>query len=107
MAARNRARNQQEFITLINQAIDEIFDLRAAIEYDEEFMGDAAVIVEPLNHGLTRLLNAVKSDEYQIGKGNYLDFLHLLKNTDQRAVPFWPLLKLILDTHNEGYQEEY
>ena len=106
MAIRNRARNEEEFIYLINQALDEIFDLRAAIEYDEEFMDNAARIVEPLNNGLTRLLNAVKSGEYKIGEGDYIEFLHILKNTDQRAIPFWSVLKLILDTHNKGYQEE-
>lgn len=106
MAARNRARSQEEYIYLINQALDEIFDLRAAIEYDEEFMGDAAMIVEPLNEGLTRLLDAVKSGEYRIGEGDDLEFLHVLKNTDHRAIPFWSVLKLILDTHTEGYQEQ-
>ncbi len=104
MVARNRARTEEEFIYLINQALDEIFDLRAAIEYDEEFMDNAPMIVEPLNNGLTRLLNAVKSGEYTPGEGDYVEFLHLLKNTDQRAIPFWSVLKLILDTHNEGYQ---
>ena len=105
MAPRNRARNQEEFIYLINQALDEIFDLRAAIEYDEEFMGDAAFIVDPLEKGLQRLLNAVKAGEYTPGEGDLLDFLHVLKNTDQRAIPFWTVLKLILDTHTDGYQD--
>ncbi|MBC8210995.1 MAG: hypothetical protein H8E21_07990 [Gammaproteobacteria bacterium] len=106
MAVRNRARSKDEFIYLINQALDEIFDLRAAIEYDEEFMGDAAQIVEPLNNGLSRLLSTVKCAAYQPGEGDYLDFLHILKNTDQRAIPFWTVLKLILDTHTNGYQEK-
>jgi hypothetical protein len=106
MAVRNRARSEEKFIYPINQALDEIDDLRAAIEYDDEFMDKAALIVEPLNNGLNRLLNAVKAGEYQNGEGDLLDFLHLLKNTDQRAVPFWPVFKLILDTHTNGYQEQ-
>ncbi len=105
MAVRNRARTEEEFIYLINQALDEILDLRAAIEYDEEFMDNAAMIVDPLNNGLTRLLNAVKAGEYKPGEGDYVEFLHVLKNTDHRAIPFWSVLKLILDTHTEGYQE--
>ncbi len=104
MAVRNRARTEEEFIYLINQALDEIFDLRGAIEYDEEFMSDAIFVVDPLEKGLNRLLDSVKSGEYQPGEGDYMDFLHVLKNTDQRAIPFWTVLKLILDTHNEGYQ---
>jgi len=92
MVARTRARDKQEFIDLINQTLDEVEDLRAAIEYDEEFMGNAVMIVEPISIGLGKLLAAVKSGEY-------------LKNTDHLAVPFWPLLKLILETHQQGYQE--
>ena len=106
MSIRTRARSQDEFIYLINQALDEVFDLRAAIEYDEEFMDNAAFVVDPLEKGLQRLLAAVKSADYQLGEGDHLDFLHVLKNTDQRAIPFLPLLKLILDTHNDGYQEQ-
>lgn len=106
MAVRNRARSKDELIYLIKQVLDETFDLKAAIEYDEEFMGAAANIVDPLNDGMTRLLNAVREGEYKPGQGDYLDFLQVLKNTDQRAVPFWPVLKLIVDTHNAGYQEQ-
>jgi hypothetical protein len=105
MVARTRARDKQEFIDLINQTLDEIEDLRAAIEYDEEFMGNAAMIVEPISIGLGKLLAAVKSNEYLMGQGDWLDFLNALQNTDHLAVPFWPLLKLILETHQQGYQE--
>jgi len=82
MAARNRARNK------------------------EEFMGNAALIVEPLNNGLSSLPAAVKSDDYVNGKGDLLEFLNVLKETGQRAIPFWPVLKLIPVTHTEGYQGE-
>lgn len=92
MAVRNRARSKDEFVYPINQVLDEIFDLRAAIEYDEEFMGDAANIVDPLNDGMTRRLNAVKVGGDEPGKGDYLESLQVLKNADQRAVPFWPVL---------------
>lgn len=105
MVARIRARDEDEFIDLINQALDEVEDLRAAIEYDEEFMGNAAIIVEPMLTGLSRLLSAVKSGEYLIGEGNWLDFLNALRDTDHHLVPFWPLLKLILETHQQGYQK--
>jgi hypothetical protein len=105
MIARTRARSEQELIYLINQALDDIFDLRAAIEYDEESMDNLPAIIDPLNDGLSRMLNAIKSGEYQPGAGNHIDFLHILKHTDQRAIPTWPTLKLILDTHTEGYLE--
>jgi len=106
MAVRNRARTEEEFICLHNQALYDIFDLRAGMEFDDVFMDDAPLIVKPLNNGLTRLMNAVKSGQYEPGKEDRLDFLHVFKNTDQRVIPSWPAPKLIPNTHTEGYQGE-
>jgi predicted DNA-binding protein len=47
MATRTRARNPNELTEIINQALDEVEDLRAAIEYDEEFKGKSSIIVDP------------------------------------------------------------
>ncbi len=105
MVARTRARSQEELLYLINQALDDMFDLRAAIDYDEESMDNLPAIIEPLERGLRHMLDAIKASEYQPGEGDYIDFMHVLKNTDQRAIPTWPTLKLILDTHTEGYLE--
>jgi len=106
MALRNRARSPDELTEIVNQALDEVEDLRAAIEYDEEFMGESSIIVEPASAGLTRLLSAINNDNYQPGEGDWLQFLEALRDIDHRAVPFWPLLKLIIDTHENGYQTE-
>jgi len=101
-----RARSSDELTEIVNQALDEVEDLRTAIEYDEEFIGESSIIVEPASTGLTRLLSAINNDEYQPGEGDWLQFLEALSDIDQRAVPFWPLLKLIVDTHENGYQTE-
>ncbi|MCP4767019.1 MAG: hypothetical protein GY875_12190 [Gammaproteobacteria bacterium] len=53
---------------------------------------------------MTRLLTAINDDEYQVGEGDWLGFLDSLRDIDHRAVPFWPLLRLIIETHEEGYQ---
>jgi hypothetical protein len=106
MPPRTRARSPDELTEIVNQALDEVEDLRTAIEYDEEFMGESSIIVEPASAGLTRLLSAINNNEYQPGEGDWLQFLETLRDTDQRAVPFWPLLKLIVDTHQNGYQTE-
>lgn len=103
MMARSRARDKDEFIDLINQALDDVDDLRAAIEYDEEFMGNAAMLVEPISVELSKLQVAVRNDEYLTGDDGWLDFVTALQNSDHHAVPFWPLLKLILETHQRGY----
>jgi hypothetical protein len=105
MVARIRARDRDELIDLINQVLDDVDDLRAAIEYDEEFMGNAAMIVEPISVELNKLQAAIRSGEYQIGEDGWLDFVIALQNADHHTIPFWPLLKLILETHQRGYQE--
>ncbi len=106
MTPRSRARNCDELIEIINQALDEVEDLRAAIEYDEEYRGESSIIVEPTSNGLTRLLTAINNDVYQVGEGNWIDFLDNLREIDHRAVPFWPLLRLIIETHEKGSQPE-
>jgi len=72
MAARTRARNPNELTEIINQALDAVEDLRAAIEYDKEFKGESSIIVEPAAAGLTRLLSAINNDNYQPGEGDWL-----------------------------------
>ncbi len=106
MHVRTRARNRGEFIYLINQALDEVEDLRAAIEYDEEFMGEAANVIEPLSAGLSRLLNSIQRGNYQTGEGDFLNFFDSIKNTDHRIIPFWSILKLIMETHELGYYSD-
>ena len=106
MAPRTRARNLGELTEIVNQALDEVEDLRAAIEYDEEFKGESSIIVEPASAGLTRLLSAINNDVYRPGEGDWLQFLENLRDIDHRAVPFWPLLRLIIETHESGYQTE-
>jgi hypothetical protein len=104
MAPRTRARNPNELTEIINQALDEVEDLRAAIEYDEEFKGESSIIVEPAAAGLTRLLSAINNDIYQPGEGDWLQFVDVLREIDHPAVPFWPQLRLIIETHENGYQ---
>ena len=106
MVPRTRARNLNELTEIINQALDEVEDLRAAIEYDEEFKGESSIIVDPAAAGLTRLLSAINNDNYQPGEGDWLHFLDALREIDHPALPFWPQLRLIIETHENGYQTE-
>ena len=106
MVPRTRARNLDELTEIINQALDEVEDLRAAIEFDEEFKGESSIIVEPASAGLTRLLSAINEDNYRPGEGDWMQFLETLRDIDHRAVPFWPLMRIIIETHENGFQTE-
>lgn len=99
------ARTMQEYIEMINAALDEIFDLRASIEYDEEYMGDAAVFLNDLEKGVKDLLKQVQSDDYRFGSETPA-FASIVNNVDERLLPFKHLLKLILKTHEEGLDAE-
>ncbi|MCP4767018.1 MAG: hypothetical protein GY875_12185 [Gammaproteobacteria bacterium] len=48
MTPGSRARNCNELIEIINQALDEVEDLRVAIEYDEEYRVNQASSSSPL-----------------------------------------------------------
>ena len=106
MVPRTRARNLNELTEIINQALDEVEDLRAAIEYDEEFKGESSIVVEPAAAGLTRLLSAINNDNYRPGEGDWIQFVDALRAIDHPALPFWPQLNLIIETHENGYQTE-
>ena len=106
MTTSGRARSREEMIELVNRALDAVEDLRAAIEYDEEYIDDNSIIVEPLSNGLADVLLAIRNDEYRPGQGDCFDFLDGVRDMDHRALPFWPLLRRILDTHENGYRDD-
>lgn len=103
MVAKSRAENVQDLADIVNQTLDEVEDLRAAIEYDEAYLGESSLLVEPVSQGLTEFLAAINDGEYSPGKGDWLVFLDHIREMDHRAVPFWPKLRLILETHDKGY----
>ncbi len=49
------------------------------------------------------MLIAIRSGEYQPGQDGWFEFLEGVRDMDHRALPFWPLLRRIIDTHENGY----
>ena len=103
MVPKTRAESAQDLAEIVNQTLDEVEDLRAAIEYDEAYLGESSILVDPVSHGLTELLAAINDGDYTPGEGDWLTFLEPVREMDHRAVPFWPKLRLILETHEKGY----
>jgi len=68
-------------------------------------MGNASIFIEPLSSELTSLRASIEAGNYQPGSSNLLDFIGSIKNIDHYIIPFWPMLKLILETHEPGYQQ--
>jgi len=98
-----RAHSTEEYVDMIKQAIDETFDLRQAIEFDEEFMADARSLVDELEKILKDIYESMKDGSYQFATGD-LPYVALMKNYHESMVPFRYLLKRINETHNKGLE---
>ncbi len=98
-----RAHSTDEYVDMIKQAIDETFDLRQAIEFDEEFMAEARPLVDELEKTLKGLYESMKDGSYQFATGD-LPYVALMKNYHESMVPFRYLLKRINETHNKGIE---
>lgn len=100
-----RARTVDEYVALIRDAIYEVEDMRAAIEYDEEFMSDSRKIIDELESSLKGILDAMQEGTYNWRTGD-LEYIPVIKDLDERVVPFRSLLLRINDTHKHGLEPE-
>ncbi len=98
-----RAHTTEEYVDMINQAIDETFDLRQAIEFDEEFMAEGRALVDELEACLKALYGSMKDGSYQFATGD-LPYIALMKNYHEEMIPFRYLLKRINETHMKGLE---
>lgn len=98
-----RAHSTEEYVDMIKQAIDETFDLRQAIEFDEEFMAEARTLVDALESELKAIYDSMKDGSYEFATGDF-DFIAEMKKYHESMVPFRYLLKRINETHNKGLE---
>lgn len=98
-----RASTMKEYQELINQALFELQDLRASVEFDEEFMGEVLEFVEPLETSIRKLNQDISDGSYRFAKQN-LPFMPIVYQTPGSLLPFKQLLILINDTHIHGLE---
>ena len=98
-----RAHSVEEYVDMINQAIDETFDLRQAVEFDEEFMAEARPLIDELEKVLKNLYESMQDGSYKFATGD-LPYVALMKNYHESMVPFRYLLKRINETHVKGLE---
>jgi len=96
-----RAGSTDEYVDMVKQAIDEVFDLRQAIEFDEEFMSEARSVADDLERQLKDLYESMKDGSYKFATGD-LPFIALMEKYHESMIPFRYLLKRINETHNKG-----
>ncbi len=98
-----RARSTEEYVNMIEQAIDDTFDLRQAFEFDSDDLGDVAKFVDPLESGLKEIYQSMKDGTYQFSTGD-LPFMSILNEYHDSMIPFKYLLLRINATHMKGLE---
>ena len=100
-----RARTVDEYIALIKDAVYEVDELRASIEYDEEGMGEGSKFIDELESNLKEIYNSMVSGDYCWRTGD-LKYMELIRHMDEGTLPFRSLLIQINETHIKGLKTE-
>ncbi len=96
-----RPQTMEAYIDLVDQAVFEAADLRAAIEYDSEYMEGIDGFVTELENELKALLESLKDGSYSFSEED-LPFMSLVNSVNDVLLPFKYLLKQINHTHTAG-----
>ena len=99
-----RPKTPEEYVGLVDQALDELFELKAAAEYDPDSMGTLPFMedLEPMVQDLKR---SMENGEYQF-RNEDLPFMELVEGVDDRLLPFKFLFRMINETHRKGLDVE-
>jgi len=100
-----RARTADEYVALVKDALYEVQDMRAAIEYDEEGMGDGSKVIAELEEILNDIYKSMQQGDYCWHTGD-LKYMDLIRDLDDGVVPFHSLLIRINDTHKNGLEPD-
>ena len=98
-----RARTTEEYVNMIEQAIDDTFDLRQAFEFDGDDLGDVSKFVDQLESNLKDMYQSMKDGSYQFSTGN-LPFMTIVDGYHESMIPFKYLLLRINATHMKGLE---
>ena len=98
-----RARSTEEYVSLIKQAIDDVWDLREAIEFDGESMSEALGFIDELEADLKGTYEAMKDGSYEFATGDF-PFMRIFDKYHEGIIPFKFLLMRINETHMKGLE---
>ena len=100
-----RAKTVEEYVELVKEALYEVEEMRAAIEFDSEGMGEAPKIIDELEESLRGIFTAMQDGTYCWRTGD-LAYMEFIRNMDESMVPFRSLLIRINDTHKNGLETD-
>jgi len=100
-----KAKDLNELIDLVHEAVYEVDELRACLEHDDEEASTYTPYLDTLDTMLRALHESMASGKYGgVGQGTDLEFMPLFKK-HERDIPFRELLRTINATHREGYEQ--
>lgn len=100
-----KPQNVDDYLELVDQAMFEIGDLIASVEFESE--GDLTYstflpVLHQIDAGLKALWEEIKSGNYVIGRGEDLPFM-LLVAKHREQIPIARLLDTVNLAHKNGY----
>ena len=99
-----RARDLNQLIDLVHEAVYEVDELRACLEHDDDEASTYTPYLDSLDKMLRDLHESMVSGQYAgTGQGGDLAFMPLFKK-HERDIPFRELLRTINATHREGFE---
>jgi len=97
-----KIRTPEEYIEMVTELREDVFDLREAVEYDPDEMGRAALVVEPLEKIVDELYNSFVDGSYEF-KDEDLPYMQIVKENNYTAIlPMLHLLKEVNRVHRNG-----
>ena len=102
---KQRPTTPEGYINLVEQAIFEVEDLRAAIEYDMEGMEGSTGFIDDLETQVKAVYKSMEEGTYEF-EDKDLPFMGLVREHGSFSLPFRDLLKIINDTHRMGLDSE-
>jgi hypothetical protein len=98
------AKDLNELIDLVHEAVYEVDELHACLEHDDDEAATYTPYLDTLDGMLRALHESMVSGHYGgVGQGEDLAFMPLFKQYE-RDIPFRELLRAINATHREGFE---
>lgn len=98
------AKDFDQLIDLVHEAVYEVDELRACLEHDDDEAATYLPFLNDLDAILRELHQSMTSGTYPgAGQGGDLPFMAIFKK-HERNIPFRELLRAINATHREGYE---
>ena len=98
-----RARSTNEYVSMIEQALDDIWDIRQSMEFDGEGIVEMGTFIDELEVSLKDIYRSMKDETYEFATGNF-PFMKSLDNYHASMIPFRYLLVRINETHMKGIE---